>query len=304
MVTEEWVVIWDADSGDRVRQLQAGTTWTNHIAFSPDGGRAATNRYPYETIHFWDLRTGERVATLRAHRGEICCLTFSHDSRRLLSISDDETIRLWDATAPRRPDVHTGLRDGVSVVAFHPGGELLITGGWVGEVKGWTVPGIREAFAAKLCKRGIVELIVSPDGQRIMIRTEGNDLPQVRLWSVQPFRVLTALTEPDELASGGRLRRCSPPAPAASLSTRWMETSGPVWASSTIRDRRVTGQYGGSSLVPMAAASSRGTASFGIVTGYRRWAVRCCGTVTRVNSSLCSKAGQYRNARPARMARC
>ena len=47
------------------------------------------------TVHLWDVRTGQLIATLEGHTGSVNNLAFSPDGTTLASGSSDETIRLW-----------------------------------------------------------------------------------------------------------------------------------------------------------------------------------------------------------------
>ena len=39
----------------------------------------------------------------RGHTGPVHCVTFSLDSKRLASASDDKTVKVWDAQPPKAP---------------------------------------------------------------------------------------------------------------------------------------------------------------------------------------------------------
>src|SRR5262249_54867590 len=87
------------------------------IALSPDGARLAMGppqlhgypdkdeKGPYP-IDVWDLRTGTIVATLDAGNPYLQTLSWSPDSRLLLSVTNENTgsgeARLWDASTFRR----------------------------------------------------------------------------------------------------------------------------------------------------------------------------------------------------------
>jgi F-box/WD-40 domain protein MET30 len=47
----------------------------------------------------WELGTGREVTTLRGHRGGLCALQF--DAQKLVTASEDRTVRLWDYGAER-----------------------------------------------------------------------------------------------------------------------------------------------------------------------------------------------------------
>ena len=50
----------------------------------------------------WDVRTRELVGQpLAWHSGDITCIAFSHDGKKIATGAHDQTIRLWDADTGR-----------------------------------------------------------------------------------------------------------------------------------------------------------------------------------------------------------
>ncbi len=66
------------------------------VAVSPDNKLVATGGFDGLTV-IWNLDTGRRVATLRAHQGPVAHVAFSPDGRWLLTRSSDGSLRVWEA---------------------------------------------------------------------------------------------------------------------------------------------------------------------------------------------------------------
>ncbi len=87
-----------------------------------------------------DLGTAQ-LAVLRGHKGEVRNVAFSPDGDRIVSDSDDATIRVWDAASGAEVAVlHGGNRHEASALVFSPGGDRIIYGrGYRTTVRVWDV---------------------------------------------------------------------------------------------------------------------------------------------------------------------
>jgi len=101
------VCVWNADTGVLVagpslRHAEGALAVafapknSHHSAVSPDGRWiAAVARDTRDRIvHVWDSKTGQVAASLAGHTDPVSTITFSADSRRVLTASFDETIRV------------------------------------------------------------------------------------------------------------------------------------------------------------------------------------------------------------------
>lgn len=64
------------------------------MAFLKDGQTLVSCSHD-RTIKFWNIHTGECIATLQGHRDRIMDLDLSHDGQYLATASHDETIKIW-----------------------------------------------------------------------------------------------------------------------------------------------------------------------------------------------------------------
>jgi WD40 repeat protein len=126
------LVVWDADSLERVGELRGHTDVLQDLAFAPDG-KVVTGSWD-GTAKIWDLESGRVLATLRGHTGTVMGVAVSPDGTLVATGSLDGTAKLWDAATGREKLTLFGHDLVVNTVAFSPDGRLLATGSADGTV--------------------------------------------------------------------------------------------------------------------------------------------------------------------------
>lgn len=69
--------LWDATTGESLRQFGGHANWVRSVAFSPDGKLAVSGSWD-ATAQVWDLASGEQVRVLK-HAGPVDAVAVSHD---------------------------------------------------------------------------------------------------------------------------------------------------------------------------------------------------------------------------------
>jgi WD40 repeat protein len=169
--------LWDARTGQLLRECKGHNGFVHCVAFSPDGTRLATASYD-RTARLWDVRTGRLLRKCQGHHDILWSVAFSPDGTRLATASKDKTARLWDARTGQSLLEYKGHSDAVMSVAFSPDGTRLATASNDKTARLWDAGTGQPLLEYKGHTSTVWSVAFSPDGKRLA--TAGNSL--ARLW--------------------------------------------------------------------------------------------------------------------------
>jgi WD40 repeat protein len=120
------VKIWDTGTNRELRTIVVDRQPVVHLLeYSPDGRYLAAacglapNDLEGNPIVVWDAATGQEHTVLRGHSSLVHCLAFSHDGRRVVTGSEDHTLKVWDVSIGQSL-LTLRNREGAVSVAFDP----------------------------------------------------------------------------------------------------------------------------------------------------------------------------------------
>jgi len=174
--TEHGIIrIWDLDSGQRSAEISRQAV-QEHARFDPSGRYIITSRHGDARI--WDATTGQCLETV-SHSAPIRFADFSPDGQRVLTVSADQTARLWDWRKPHHPLLLLRHDAEVTWCAFNHDGSRAATASRDCTARIWnlqTGDQVARIQHADQLNENSVEF--SPDG-RLLVTAAG---PFARVW--------------------------------------------------------------------------------------------------------------------------
>jgi WD40 repeat protein len=150
---DQTVKIWDVDTGACLNTLQGHNSPVIYADFSPDGELLVSCEFA-GTIKLWNSRlpfakrleekadqgsTGEYYRDIGEHSNSVWSVTFSSDSKWLVSASYDETIKLWSVETGECLQTFTGHQGPILSAKFSHSDRLIVSVGVDRSLKIWDV---------------------------------------------------------------------------------------------------------------------------------------------------------------------
>jgi len=187
------VVVFDPSASDQILragfEIEASERDLRSVKFSGDGTRLLTTSYDAEA-KLWDAETGDLVAILSGHEGNLAIGLFSPDGTKIVLAGWYDKPMLWDAdnlTLIGRFDTSDERRQSFYSGAYRPDGKEIAFGSALGEV--WLFDAetgaLKERFEAH--GRPIRALDYSDDGTVML--TAGDDAV-AKLWDAATGELL------------------------------------------------------------------------------------------------------------------
>jgi WD40 repeat protein/tRNA A-37 threonylcarbamoyl transferase component Bud32 len=175
--SDDRVVVWDAASGEKLVEAEGRLDRITAIDYSPDGKQLLiVGDGKEDSVLALDADSLETLRSYRGHTQAVLCGKYSRDGRWIITGSDDNTARIWDAATGQlrewRPNPETNIElklaahtSGVSAVAFTPDGRRVLTGGKDMTAKLWDAQTGKEILTLTGQTGEITSVAVSPDGR-------------------------------------------------------------------------------------------------------------------------------------------
>lgn len=166
--------------------------WVNSIAVSPDGkwviSGSSDKKIKVWSLYKWqgffkllqNLIPAKQMFTLTGHGDSVNALAVTPDSNRLISGSNDKTIKVWSLETAKELFTLIGHTDWVNDVAVTPNGKCVISASSDHTLKVWDLK-TQKIIASFTGESSINCCAVAPDGVTIVAGEESGRLHFLRL---------------------------------------------------------------------------------------------------------------------------
>jgi WD40 repeat protein len=132
----------------------------------------------------------ELVRDLVGHSGTVTACVVTPDGRRVVSASEDRTLKVWDLEIGRVLATLEGHTNLVTACAVTPDGRRVVSASEDQTLKVWDLETGRVLATVEGHARGVTACAVTPDGRRVVSASEDQTL---KVWDLETGRVLVTL---------------------------------------------------------------------------------------------------------------
>jgi WD40 repeat protein/class 3 adenylate cyclase len=118
--------LWDAQSGQEIREFTGHTKLIEDVHFSPDGREVLAGSFMDGTIILWDTATGKEIYRISTDP-QVRWAAYSHNGKNIFTVSEDNKIRQWDATSGKEIRIFMTPSDDVTRIYLSPDDKFLLT---------------------------------------------------------------------------------------------------------------------------------------------------------------------------------
>ena len=142
---------------------------------------------------------------LGAHTDRISDAKFTGDGRKLISVSDDQTVRVWDTRTGEEEAVLRGHMGAVLGLSMAPTGPLFVTLAENNSVRVWSSENTlshilsEPTYVSKFGRGGLPSIAVASADGRLLAAGATKEEVSVRIWDTSNWMLSWRLPSPEEI---------------------------------------------------------------------------------------------------------
>src|SRR6266567_3080347 len=214
-------------ANQRTRDGDAGTAMLLALEALPDirSGRERPLAHEAEVALFKAYQSLQESVVLKGHKGVVRSATFTPDGRRVVTASDDNTARVWDAENGELLAILEGHTEPVLTAALSPNGRHVVTSSADNTARLWNVETGKQSALLQGHSDIVRSAAFSADGRRVVTASDDHT---ARVWDAQTGKQ-TAILEGHD----GRVRSAAFSPDGRHVLTASDDTTARLWDAET-----------------------------------------------------------------------
>ena len=194
------IKIWNAENSELIKTLNGHTDRVFSVCFSSDNKRIASGSGD-DSIKIWDADTGELINTLNGHTNSVRTVCFSSDlvaeaqvlnNKRIISGSDDNSIKIWNAENGELIKTLNGHTDWVFSVCFSSDNKRIVSGSYDKSIKIWNTDTGELINTLNGHTNSVFSVCLSSDNKRII---SGSYDKSIKIWNAGTGELINTLND-------------------------------------------------------------------------------------------------------------
>ena len=131
------IKLWDVETGELLKTFSEHVTQTKDVIFTPDGRSAVSAESNY--IVYWRNVVEGQIGRhpFYGHTGSINSIDINQEMSKIVSGSQDGTIKIWDLESGQMLQSLNAHTDGINDVEFNKTGNNIVSCGSDSSIKLW-----------------------------------------------------------------------------------------------------------------------------------------------------------------------
>lgn len=169
--------IIEIETGQLLKTFPAASYFT---LFDKDKYLISANKWG-SPISIWDIESEEKVLEFVGHSDDVTAIVFLESEKKLVTASEDKTIRIWDLTTGKQlKSLWSWWQSPFTSLIALKGGQFLASGNEKGNIQIWETSTGKEIKLLKGHTSNVKVLKISEDEERLI----SADTEEIRIWDI------------------------------------------------------------------------------------------------------------------------
>lgn len=185
--------LYELPSYTNIHTLSLASSPISTITTSPDGAWLAFGSSKTGQLLVWEHASESHILKQSSHLDTMTTLSYSPDSTRIITGSDDGLIKLWDLHSGFHIATFTEHSSAVTSSRYSKRGNILFTSSLDGSIRAWDMLRYRNfrTFTAPT-RLSFTDLAIDPSAE--IVCASSHDSFDIHLWNVQTGQLLDRLS--------------------------------------------------------------------------------------------------------------